>query len=228
MLIVHHLQRSQSERIVWLCEELHLPYDLRIHKRDVKTFQSPPELKALHPTGAAPIIQDGPLTLAESGAIVEYILTLYDPSRTLSLPPADPDYPNYLYFLHFANGYFQPALLRYGPILRSGGPAPTDVGAGFAKKAFENALRILDDRVKQVEWLAGDKFTAADVMVVTTLTTVRVWLPYSLKGYEGILGYLKRVGERAGFRRAREKGDPGADMCLGEEVVRGGGVPQVG
>lgn len=117
-LTVHHLQRGQSERIVWLCEELGLDYELKTYKRDPKTFRSPPELANLHPTGAAPIIQDSDddggrkILLAETGAIVEYILVKYGKGR-LVVGPDDEGYAEYLYWLHFANGYFQPALARF-------------------------------------------------------------------------------------------------------------------
>lgn len=95
MLTVHHLQISQSERIVWLCEELEIPYTLKLYQR--APFLAPPELKALHPMGAAPVITDGPITLAESPACVEYIIQKHGSGR-LMLPPSHPDYADYLYW----------------------------------------------------------------------------------------------------------------------------------
>ena len=111
MLIVHHLGKSQSERIVWLCEELKLPYELKLYARDPVTMLAPPEYKALHPIGAAPVICDGDLVLAESGAIMEYILARYGNGR---LVPAvnDPDFAAHLYWFHFANGTLQPSMGR--------------------------------------------------------------------------------------------------------------------
>lgn len=226
MLTVHHLQRSQSDRIVWLCEELGIPYELKTYQRDPQTLMCPPELQALHPTQAAPVIQDtdsdgNVITLAESGAIVEYILTKYGQGK-LAVPPTASNYPDYLYFLHFANGYFQPALARYGPTLRSGvEPSASDLGARFTKRGFEQSLKILDEQASKHAWLAGEEFTAADVMNVCSLTTMRVFYPYSLEGYEGILGYLKRVGEREAYRRALEKGDPGFEPPRGAEKPEG-------
>jgi glutathione S-transferase len=107
MLTVHHLGVSQSERIVWLCEELELPYELKLYKRS-ELGAAPPEYKALHPLGAAPVIGDGDVLLAESGAVMEYILGRYGEGR-LVIRPEQPGYADYLYWLHFANGSMMPA-----------------------------------------------------------------------------------------------------------------------
>ncbi|PYI04813.1 putative glutathione S-transferase [Aspergillus sclerotiicarbonarius CBS 121057] len=211
MLIIHHLQRSQSERIIWLCEELQLPYELKLYQRS--PLLSPPELQALHPSKSAPIIQDGPTTLAESGAIFEYILTKHNPSGKLTIPPSAPNYADYLYYLHFANGTFQPALLRYKIISRLDLPSE-NFSAQLARRSFQRALEILDDRLQKSTWLAGEEFTAADVMIVVTLTTMRLFIPFEVDGYLGILGFLGRVGEREGYRRARERGGPGLGLLL--------------
>jgi len=112
MLTVHHLQRGQSERVVWLCEELGIQYELKLHQRNKKTYLAPEELAKLHPTSAAPVIEDNGKILAESGAIFEYILNIYGDGK-LVVRPNEPNYMDYLYWLHFANGYFQPALSRY-------------------------------------------------------------------------------------------------------------------
>jgi glutathione S-transferase len=107
MLRIHHLGHSQSERIVWLCEELGIPYELRHYRRYAVTRLSPPELRALHPLGAAPLIEDGDLLLAESAAIVEYIIVRHGGGR-LRLDPSHPDYAAYLYWFHFSNGNLHP------------------------------------------------------------------------------------------------------------------------
>lgn len=103
MLTVHHLGKSQSERIVWLCEELAIPYELKLYDRDPVTRLAPPAYKALHPIGAAPVITDGDLVMAESGAIIEYIVARYG-NRRLVLPPDHPDFAQFVYWFHFANG----------------------------------------------------------------------------------------------------------------------------
>jgi glutathione S-transferase len=109
MLTVHHLGRSQSERIVWLCEELGLEYELKRYER--APLLAPPEYKALHPIGTAPVITDGDLVLGESGAIIEYILAKYGGGR-LQRAVGHREFANYLYWLHFANGSFQALLHR--------------------------------------------------------------------------------------------------------------------
>src|ERR687888_2475252 len=124
MLTVHHLGRSQSERIVWLCEELGLDYELKRYDR--APLLAPPEYKALHPIGTAPVITDGRLALGESGAIVEYILARYGNGR-LARQPHHPEFANYLYWLHFANGSFQ-ALLHRTLIARRLEPPAGDPG----------------------------------------------------------------------------------------------------
>lgn len=146
---------------------------------------------------------------------MEYILTKYGQGK-LTIPSTAENYPDYLYFFHFANGYFQPALLRYGPTLRSGA-AQSDLGATFAKRSFEQSLQIINDRVSKHQWLAGDEFTAADVMCVCTLTTMRLFFPYSLEEYGGIVRYLQRIGDRSAFQTAMEKSDPGFKRPLGAE-----------
>lgn len=111
MLTVHHLGRSQSERIVWLCEELELTYELKRYARDAVTMLAPPDYKALHPIGAAPVIADGDIVLAESGAIVEYIVAKYGNGR-LVLRSDDSGFAQFLYWFHFANGTLQANLGR--------------------------------------------------------------------------------------------------------------------
>ncbi len=111
MLIVHHLGKSQSERVVWLCEELEIPYELKCYARDAKTMLAPADYKALHSIGSAPVINDGGLVLAESGAIVDYIVAKYGKGR-LTLGAGDPDFAPFLYWFHFANGTLQANLGR--------------------------------------------------------------------------------------------------------------------
>jgi glutathione S-transferase len=108
MITVHHLGVSQSERVVWLCEELGLPYSLRRYDRDPTTRLAPAEYKALHPMGIAPVITDGDVVLAESGAILEYLMARYG-GAGLSVGPKQPNFPDYLFWFHFANGTLMPS-----------------------------------------------------------------------------------------------------------------------
>lgn len=206
MLVVHHLGRSQSERIVWLCEELGVPYELRRYERDPVTMLAPPGFKALHPIGAAPVITDGDLVLAESGAVVEYVIARHGAGR-LALAPSHPDFADYLYWFHFANGTLQPSMGR-NMILRRLGLAEDNPTLLAMKERLDRALGLVEARLGGVEYLAGREFTAADIMVVFSLTTMRGFIPVDLGPYPAILSYLRRIGARGAYRRAMRKGDP--------------------
>jgi glutathione S-transferase len=211
-LIVHHLHMSQSERVPWLCEELGIPYELKLYDR--APILAPAEYKALHPQGTAPVIQDGDLTLAESGAVLEYIAHRYGGGR-LFLPPSHPAYADFLYWFHWANASFMPTTLRVMAARAPGaGNSPT---AKIAEDRFARSLKLLDERLSANEWLAGDEFTAADVMIGFPLTTWRYWAGFSWAGFDGIVGYLERIGKREAYRRAMEKADPGMKLLLGAE-----------
>jgi len=212
MLTVHHLGRSQSERIVWLCEELGIPYALKVYERDPQTMLAPADYKALHPMGAAPVITDGDIVLAESGAIMDYVIARHGGGR-LAPAPEDPAYPDYLYWLHFANGTLQPAMGRMMILGRLDLQAGNPVQAAMAAR-LERALGLVAARVGQVPWLAGAEFTAADIMTVFSLTTMRSFHPVDLAPWPAILGYLARIGERPAYRRAMAKGDPGMAPLL--------------
>ncbi|WP_341895938.1 glutathione S-transferase family protein [Ferrovibrio terrae] len=212
MLTVHHLGVSQSERIVWLCEELGIPYELKLYQR-LPTKQAPPEYNALHPMGLAPVITDDDLVLAESGAVVDYILGTYGNGR-LRPGPADAGFADYLYWFHFANGSFQPAVMRV-LITQRLGAAPDHPAAAIGVKRLGMMLAMLDARLKDNTWLAGAAFTAADIMPVFTLTTMRHYAPYDLTPYPNILSYLQRVAARPAYQRAMSKGDPGMALLLG-------------
>jgi glutathione S-transferase len=206
MLTIHHLGISQSERIVWLCEELGIPYELKHYTRDPVTRLAPPELAALHPMGAAPVITDGDVVLAESGAIVEYINTRYGGGR-LALKPDHPDYAQYLYWFHFANGSFQPALGRNSVLRRASVPPDAPVFV-FTQGRLNRALAMLDARLAIADYLAGREFTTADIMIVFSLTTMKHFYPVDLAPYPHIQAYLGRIGEREAYRSAMAKGDP--------------------
>ena len=206
MLTIHHLGHSQSERIVWLCEELGLAYELRHYTRDPVTILSPPELKALHPLGAAPLIEDGDLLLAESAAIVEYIITKHGGGR-LKLGPEHADYAAFLYWFHFSNGNLQPALGRLMMMGRAKLPHDHPVLVSVQAR-LDRVLALVDGRLGEVPFLAGSEFTAADIMIVFSLTTMRLFQPVDLAPYPHILTYLQRIGERPAYRRAMAKGDP--------------------
>ncbi|KAH7086152.1 putative glutathione S-transferase [Paraphoma chrysanthemicola] len=195
-LTVHHLQRSQSERVVWLCEELGLDYELRLYQRAPVT--APPEYVKLHPLGAAPVITDGSgsrvVTLAESAAILEYLAQ-------------DPQYPEYLYWFHFANGSLHPGISRsmFLSMLQLGDDSPTQQFVAHKERLlWEN----VDERLKKSKYLAGDEITLADFMTVYSLSTGRVFLPRDLTEFTGITRYLKDVSQRPAYQTALKKAEP--------------------
>ncbi|KAL9106570.1 MAG: hypothetical protein Q9227_008416 [Pyrenula ochraceoflavens] len=212
---------SQSERIVWLATELSLtpPPTIIHHSRD--PVFSPQSIKALHPAGTAPVIVDDPspltgsrVVLAESGAIIEYLLAAYGKGSKLAPRPEDRDgdvYVRYLEWFHFANGTAQPTLLRLMTVRRLAGPEH-DAYRKFVEGRWERVLDMLEERLRETgKYLAGEELTAADVMMVFTLTTMRgfVEVEFEEERRAGLLGYLRRVGEREGYREAMR-------VCEGE------------
>ncbi len=215
MLTVHHLGWSQSERIVWLCEELGIDYALKHYRRDPVTRLSPPDLKALHPLGAAPVISDGDLVLAESGAIVDYILQTRGGGR-LTIAAGQPGFADYLYWFHFANGNLQPVIGRIMVLRRLNLASDHPVLLAMLGR-MKLVLDLVEARLAAVPHLAGEAFTAADIMSVFTLTTMRLFCPYDLTPYPNILAYLQRIGSRPAYARAMQKGDPDLKPLLTAE-----------
>ena len=212
MLTIHHLGKSQSERIVWLCEELGIPFELKRHTRDSVTMLAPPDYKALHPIGSAPVIVDGDLVLAESGAIVDYIIAKYGNGR-LVLRTDDPDFAQFLYWFHFANGTLQAGMGRLMLLnrLKLADDNPMLVAT---KARVDRAFDLIDARVRDAEYLAGGSFTTADIMTGFSLTTMRYFQPYDLQRCPNVVKYLGRIAARPAYRRAMEKGDPGMALLL--------------
>ncbi len=211
-LTVHHLQIGQGERIPWLLEELNIPYKLINYKRS--PLLSPPDLKSKHPLGASPVLEDhtdssNPIVLAESGAIVEYIIHKYADGK-LALPPSHKNFADYLYWFHFSNSTLQPAIFRCA-ILRGAIPN-TDARYLGAEGRVKSALDHLNNRLVSNTWLAGEEFTAADVMTGWCMTTMRKFEPIDLMEYEGILAWVRRFGEREAYRTAIGKSDPELDL----------------
>jgi glutathione S-transferase len=204
MLTVHHLGISQSERIVWLCEELGIPYELIRYEREA-TMAAPPAYKALHPLGTAPIISDGDLVLAETGAIVEYIARRHA-GGALILGPDHADFTEYLFWFHFANGSLIPAFMMDMTAQRLGSsPAGGRTDIGYA---------LVEQRLGEVEWFAGEEFTAADIMMVFPLTRARAVSGRDLADFPNIRAYLQRIGERPAYRAAMAKAEPDQPLPL--------------
>jgi glutathione S-transferase len=206
VLTVHHLGISQSERIVWLCEELQVPYRLERYDREGGRGRAPAAYKALHPLGTAPVITDGDVVLAESGAIVEYLIEQHGNGR-LAVPKGQPNFADYLFWFHFANGSLLPGAMI--PMMLSlVGAAPENPVVAAMRQREAAAFALVERRLGQTRFLAGNEFSAADIMNVFGLTTLRTFMPRDLAAFPNIRAYLKRIGERPAYRRAMAKGDP--------------------
>lgn len=212
MITVHHLGVSQSERIVWLFEELAIPYSLRRYDRDPTTRLAPADYKALHPMGIAPVITDGDLVLAESGAILEYVIAKYGHGR-LAVGPDRPNFADYLFWFHFANGTMMPSemsdVISTMLGVKEGNPFVT-----MLKHRSERGFALVERRLGDVPYFAGNEFTAADIMMFFPLSTMRAFTQRDLSRLPQVRAYLKRIGERPAYQRAMSKGDPGMSLRL--------------
>jgi glutathione S-transferase len=216
MILVHHLNNSRSQRILWLLEELGLPYEVKRYQRDAKTMLAPPELRAVHPLGKSPVISDGDVTLAESGAIIEYLAGKYGEGRFVPAP-GTPERLRYSYWMHFAEGSMMPPLLLKLIFDRiESGPMPFFVRpiarkiAGTAKNlmVLPNLKRLLDYMEAELatrEWFAGAAFSAADIQMSFPLeaASVRGGLDQSRPK---LWAFLQKIHARPAYQRALEKG----------------------
>ncbi|KAJ5174675.1 uncharacterized protein N7482_000552 [Penicillium canariense] len=217
-LTLHHMGLSQSERIIWLAEELSIDYELVHHKRD--PILAPESIKKLHPAGTAPVIEDDPspvtgsrVVLAESGAIIDYLIAVYGNGRLALTPRDGAGYTGYVEWYHFASSTLQPAALSR--LLMSHGPTTASPVAQRLTKKLNHLLSMVENRLAETgAYLAGKDLTAADIMIVFTLTTMRGFLPveYDEEKHKHILAYLKRVGERPAYKKAMK-------ICEGEDFV---------
>jgi len=217
VIVVHHLNNSRSQRILWLLEELGLPYEVKRYQRDAKTMLAPPELRAVHPLGKSPVISDGELTLAESGAIVEYLASRYGNGRLIP-DNRTPEYLRYVYWMHFAEGTAMPPLLLklIFDRIESGKGIPffvRPVARAIAQRAKQmmvlpNLQRQLDHMEGELgrhEWFAGPAFSAADIQMSFPLeaASARGGLD---TGRPKLWGFLQRIHARHAYQRALEKG----------------------
>ncbi|WP_062344117.1 glutathione S-transferase family protein [Novosphingobium sp. CCH12-A3] len=199
-ITIYQLERSRSERAVWLMEELGAPYAIEFFKR-LPTWQAEPAFKALHPLGSSPVLGIGNERIAESGAVIEYLATTQGDGR-LALRPDSPDYAQYLYWFHFAESSLMPALVseilaQLGGI-EDGHPLRSKARARIAELlAFTNA------RLGEVPFVAGAQFTAADVMMTFPFTMTRQFVPIDVEGYPNIADYVGRMEARPAYQRCR-------------------------
>ena len=197
---------SNVKKVLWCCEELGIPYDLVLYKRDPVTQRAPPEYRALHPFQTAPVITDGEVCLAESGAIIEYVIARYGQGR-LGVAPDQPEFADYLFWLHFANASLMPAAMVDLIVPRAEGSENQGIAGVFRERA-DLAFELIDKRLATVPYFAGQAFTGADIIMLFPLTTMRLFAPRDLAAYPNIRAYLQRIGERPAYQRAVSKADP--------------------
>jgi glutathione S-transferase len=216
-ITVHHLNDSRSQRVLWLLEELALPYEIQHYQRDRKTMLAPPELRAVHPLGKSPVITDGRATVAESGAIVEYLVDRE--GGKLRPAPGTPEFLQYRYWLHFAEGSAMPPLLMklvfdkvaIAPMPFFVKPVARGISAqvlkSFVMPNIERQLDFMEAELAQRPWFAGAEFSAADVQMSFPLEAAaqRAGLDASRPK---LTDWLQRIHARPAYRRAQERGGP--------------------
>lgn len=203
MITIHHLENSRSERVIWLMEELGLPYDLQCVARE-PSMLAPVSFKQLHPVGSAPVIRDGDLVLAESGAILEYIIHRHGGGR-LAVPPSSASYGDYLYWLHFSEGTGGAQFLVHvmlGGWLPGIDPSQPAIAAVLARTT--RLLGIVDRGLSGRTWFAGTDFSAADIMMTYMLQMLGRLKGVDLAPFAEVQAYLKRVDARPAYRKAME------------------------
>jgi glutathione S-transferase len=218
MITAHHLNNSRSQRVLWLLEELALPYEIKKYQRDPQTMLAPPALQQVHPLGKSPVITEDGVTVAESGAIIEYLLDRHGQGR-LRPGAGTPERLRFTYWLHFAEGTAMPPLvmkLVFNRILQA--PMPffakpiargiaNKVVRGFIDPNLHSQLDFMEAELGRSAWFAGDEFSAADIQMSFPLEAAaqRAGLDDSRPRLKGL---LKRIHARPAYRRALERGGP--------------------
>ena len=203
MLVVHHLNDSRSQRVLWLLEELELPYEIRHHQRDAVTRLAPPELKSVHPLGKSPVLVDGPRTVIESGAIVDYLIRRHGQGR-LQPDPQSPLYDEYQQWLHFAEGSAMLPLMLKLYVSRLG-----DGGAALwprIESEIANHLGYIDQSLQGRDWLVGNELTGADIQMSFVGEVAGARGPR--ERYPALDAWVRRFQQRPAYRRALERGGP--------------------
>lgn len=217
MIIVHHLNDSRSQRVLWLLEEMGVDYEVKRYERDAKTRLAPPELRAIHPLGKSPVIQHGDVVVAETGAIVEYLLETF-PNAGLKPEPGTAEARRYTYWLHYAEGSaMTPLLLKliFGVIPQRSPALIRPIAKGISKKVGASLIdpqiashtAYWEAELGKSEWFAGDRFTAADIMMSFPLEAAGSRAPFGPDKAKST-AFLQRIHARPAYQRALERGGP--------------------
>jgi glutathione S-transferase len=217
MITLHHLNNSRSQRVLWLLEELGVDYQIKRYQRDAKTMLAPPELRAVHPLGKSPVVTDGNLTLAESGAIIEYLAGRYGGGRLVTPSPGTPERLRYTYWLHYAEGSAMPPLLlklifdriETSPMPFFARPIARAIAgkarSGFIEPQIKLHLDYMESELGRSAWFAGDDFTAADIQMSFPLEAAAARGGLGSR-YSKLGAFLERIHARPAYQRALEKG----------------------
>lgn len=217
MITVHHLNNSRSQRVIWLLEELGVDYEIKLYLRDPKTMLAPSSLLKVHPLGKSPVITDGDVVIAESGAIIEYLIDRYDIERKLAPAPGTPTRLRYTYWLHFAEGSaMSPMLMKLvfgqiekAPMLFFAKPIAKAISkkvkAGYIDPQIKAHLAFVESELGKSTWLAGGRLSGADIQMSFPLE-IAAALGALDDNHPKILAYLRRIHARAGYKRGLERG----------------------
>jgi glutathione S-transferase len=216
VLTVHHLNNSRSQRVLWLLEELELPYEIRFYERDPVTRLAPPALRAVHPLGKSPVLVDGDVTVAETGAIVEYLV---DKNGGRLRPEAGtPERRRWTYWMHFAEGSLMPQVLldlvltsapgRAPAPMREAAKAVTDSARqGYVAPNLKAIFDLVEAELGRSPWFAGEEFSAADVMMSFPLETAGA-RSGAFEGRPRLAAFVERIHARPAYRKAIVRGGP--------------------
>lgn len=217
MIVVHHLENSRSQRILWMLEELGLPYEVKRYYRDPETMLAPAALRAVHPLGKSPVLSDGDRVLAESGAILEYLAETYGNGK-FAPAAGSPDRLHYTYFMHYAEGSLMPLLLmklvftrlpQRAPMLMKPAAKALAAGADTALIApqLKSHLGFLERELSGRDWFAGSTFSAADIQMSFPLEAAAARAGLATD-YPKLSAFLDRIHARPAYKRAIDRGGP--------------------
>lgn len=216
MITVHHLENSRSQRVLWLAEELGLEYEVKRYERNPKTMLAPPELEKIHPLGKSPVITDGDTTVAETGAIIEYMVA--KAGGKLAPTAGSKEHLDYVYWLHYAEGTLMPLLvmkLIFGRLNKSPMPLPLrpfgaliamGVQQKFLNPRVKSNMIFINAELGKHEWLVGNEFSAADVMMSFPLEAAAA--RGGLGDYPNVVKFVERIHAMPGYKKALERGGP--------------------
>lgn len=216
MILVHHLNNSRSQRVLWLLEELAIPYEIKFYRRDQKTLLAPPELRAVHPLGKSPVISDAGHTIAETGAIMAYIIERHGGGRLAPAPGSDA-HLRYTYWMHYAEGSAMTPLLLKLIFTRLPAQAPglirvvvkgvsKGVLDGLVDPQLKTHIDYWEAELGKLKWFAGEEFTAADIMMSFPLEAAAARA--GARSRPKVAAFLDKIHARPAYAAALARGGP--------------------